>query len=97
MPDWANPVWHLYVVQHNNRDSLQKALDKAGVGTLIHYPIPPHLQKAYANMKHIGQFKIAERMADQVLSLPIYPQMSDVVVETVISAIHNSRSEWNKI
>jgi dTDP-4-amino-4,6-dideoxygalactose transaminase len=47
--DWAEPVWHLYVVQHPQRDALQRQLDAAyGIGTLIHYPIPPHLQQAYA-------------------------------------------------
>ena len=48
VPEWAEPVWHLYVVQHPQRDALQQALTDAGVGTLIHYPIPPHRQQAYA-------------------------------------------------
>ena len=49
VPEWAEPVWHLYVVQHPQRDALQQALNDAGVGTLIHYPIPPHRQQAYAD------------------------------------------------
>ena len=76
VPDWAEPVWHLYVVQHPQRKGLQEALADAGVGTLIHYPIPPHLQQAYAQCgSGPGDFPLAERMADQVLSLPIGPHL----------------------
>lgn len=84
----AEPVWHLYVVQHPRRDIFQKELQEAGVGTLIHYPIPPHLQAAYAGVGFVpGQFPIAERMANQVLSLPIGPQLDDAGVEAVIAAV----------
>ncbi len=76
VPDWADPVWHLYVVQHPQRDALQTALTDAGVGSLIHYPIPPHRQKAYIQARwEKGTFPLAERMADQVLSLPIGPHL----------------------
>jgi dTDP-4-amino-4,6-dideoxygalactose transaminase len=86
-PDWAEPVWHLYVVQHPQRDSLHKTLAEAGVGTLIHYPIAPHLQQAYghAGWKQ-GAFPLAERMADQVLSLPMGPHMEAAQVAVVIDA-----------
>ncbi len=84
----AEPAWHLYVVQHPQRDRLQKMLGEAGIGTLIHYPIPPHLQQAYAGAGFFaGQFPIAERMAGQLLSLPIGPQLDDEGVEAVIAAL----------
>jgi dTDP-4-amino-4,6-dideoxygalactose transaminase len=85
VPDWADPVWHLYVVQHPQRDALQHALTDAGVGTLIHYPIPPHRQQAYAQAGWgQGAFPLAERMADEVLSLPIGPHLGTEQVATVI-------------
>ena len=88
VPDWAEPVWHLYVVQHPQRDALQRHLTDAGVGTLIHYPIPPHRQQAYEKEKWIlGSFPTAERMADQVLSLPIGPHLSVHQVNEIIHAV----------
>lgn len=95
VPQWAEPVWHLYVVQSPARDTLQKTLDKAGIGTLIHYPIPPHLQQAYAKMGYVkGRFPIAERLASQVLSLPIGPQLDDLSVTEVTTAL--SAAEKNE-
>lgn len=88
-PD-AEPVWHLYVIRHPQRDRIQKLLQEKGVATLIHYPIPPHLQAAYAAGFRRGQFPIAERMASQLLSLPIGPQLSDEAVEVVISAMKSA-------
>lgn len=77
VPAWAEPVWHLFVVRHPQRDKLQSKLTEAGIGTLIHYPVPPHLSGAYAAMGLArGAFPIAERMADTVLSLPIGPHVS---------------------
>jgi dTDP-4-amino-4,6-dideoxygalactose transaminase len=77
VPDWVEPVWHLYVVRHNRRDVFQKELDNAGLQTLIHYPIPPHKQKAYAGMScSQGGYPVAERLANQVISLPIGPHLS---------------------
>lgn len=74
--DGAEPVWHLYVIQHPQRDALQKTLTEAGIGTLIHYPIPPHLQRAYREACFAeGQFPIAERLAREVLSLPMGPHL----------------------
>jgi dTDP-4-amino-4,6-dideoxygalactose transaminase len=76
-PTWAEPVWHLYVVRHPARDVLQQKLTEAGVGTLVHYPVPPHLSGAYAENKFLrGTFPIAEALADSVLSLPIGPHLS---------------------
>jgi dTDP-4-amino-4,6-dideoxygalactose transaminase len=88
VPEWAEPVWHLYVVQHPQRDALLKQMGEAGVGTLIHYPIPPHLQQAYASAGYVqGQFPIAEQIANQCLSLPIGPHLDEVGAAAVIAAL----------
>jgi dTDP-4-amino-4,6-dideoxygalactose transaminase len=88
VPEWADPIWHQYVVQYAERDSLQKALKVAGIGTQIHYPIPPHLQNAYQNLGYAaGRFPIAESMANRLLSLPIGPQLDDASVTAVIEAL----------
>ncbi|MDR3448854.1 MAG: DegT/DnrJ/EryC1/StrS family aminotransferase [Alphaproteobacteria bacterium] len=77
-PDWADPAWHLYVIRSARRDALQKSLTALGVGTLIHYPIPPHLQGAYRQDSWAtGSFPIAERIASQCLSLPMGPHLND--------------------
>lgn len=77
VPEWAEPAWHLYVVRTRQRQALQNYLTKRGIGSLIHYPIPPHLQQAYSSLGYIrGDFPIAEAMADKVLSLPIGPQLA---------------------
>ena len=84
----AEPVWHLFVVRHPRRDEVQRLLQAAGVATLIHYPVPPHLQQAYAGCGHVaGSFPVAERLACQVLSLPIGPHLSDESVDRVIDAV----------
>ena len=88
VPDYAKPVWHLYVVNIEERDKLQKYLADNGIGTLIHYPIPPHLQKAYVSLGfNLGDFPIAEKMAEQILSLPMGPHISDEQIEIIINAI----------
>jgi len=89
-PQWAEPVWHLYVVRTQRRAELIKALDAAGIGWLIHYPIPPHLQQAYADLGlPRGTFPLAETLADSVLSLPIGPHMSADSVDAVAAAIRH--------
>ncbi|NTW98365.1 MAG: DegT/DnrJ/EryC1/StrS family aminotransferase [Geobacteraceae bacterium] len=89
VPEWADPVWHLYVVRTPNRDALQKEFAEAGIGTLIHYPIPPHLQQAYAHFGYgAGSFPLAEKMAAEVLSLPMGPHLSPEQQETVMSNIY---------
>jgi dTDP-4-amino-4,6-dideoxygalactose transaminase len=90
-PQWADPVWHLYVIRVPKRDSFAEALKEAGVGTLVHYPTPPHLQVAYRdlNWDH-GSFPIAESMADEVLSLPIWPSMSDAAQQAVIDGVRTA-------
>lgn len=94
VPEFVEPAWHLYVVRHPQRDALHKALTGAGVGTLIHYPIPPHRQQAYAQAGWAaGAFPLAERMADEVLSLPIGPNMNQRQVDTVVGALKAFRAE----
>lgn len=88
VPDWAAPAWHLFVVRHAQRDAFQNALKDAGVSTLVHYPIPPHLQAAYSDGGfRPGQFPLTEAMADEVVSLPIGPHLDDVATEHVIDAV----------
>lgn len=87
VPEWADPVWHLFVVRHPQRDALAKVLADASVGSLIHYPIPPHRQGAYADMGfEPGRFTLASQIADQVLSLPIGPQMDVAHVKNICEA-----------
>jgi dTDP-4-amino-4,6-dideoxygalactose transaminase len=92
VPEWAEPVWHLYVVQHPQRESLQRALTDVGVGSLIHYPIPPHRQQAYAQAGwDRGAFPLAEQMADSVISLPIGPQLEKYQAEIVLDVVNKFR------
>lgn len=87
VPDWADAAWHLYVVRTAHRDRVQAELRAAGVETLIHYPIPPHLQQAYAGLGYgVGDFPIAEKLAGEVLSLPIGPHLV-AGVEVVLDSI----------
>lgn len=84
-PAWAEPVWHLFVVRHENRDEFQKRLSAAGVGTLIHYPIPPHRQRAYADAGiGTGALPLASRIANEVISLPMGPHLSEVDVSRIL-------------
>ena len=88
VPEWASPVWHLFVVRTSRRDELQRYLDAREIGTQIHYPVPPHLSNAYANAGwKKGEFPIAERLAGEILSLPIGPHLSAEQVEFVIETI----------
>jgi dTDP-4-amino-4,6-dideoxygalactose transaminase len=81
-------AWHLFVVRSRRRDALKAHLDQRGVGTLIHYPIPPHLQAAYADLGYPrGAFPLAESIADEVLSLPMGPHIGESEVGRVIEAI----------
>lgn len=87
-PDWAESVWHLFVIATPERDLLQAHLTKAGVQTLIHYPVPPHRQVAYDDLGlNKGSLPLAERYANELLSLPIGPQMEMQDVEKVIEVI----------
>lgn len=88
VPEQADPAWHLFVIRHEARDRLQAALAEQGVGTLIHYPVPPHLQPAYAELGLApGAFPIAEAIHREVLSLPLWPGMGEAQVQALISAV----------
>lgn len=88
VPDWADPVWHVFVVRHAERDQLAKKLAEAGVGTIVHYPVPPHLQPAYAELGFkAGDFPIAEAIHREVLSLPMGPTMTAADAAHVVSAV----------
>jgi dTDP-4-amino-4,6-dideoxygalactose transaminase len=94
VPDWAEPVWHLFVVRHPQRDAFQQKLTAAEIGTLIHYPVPPHLSGAYADAGWTrGAFPIAENLADTVLSLPMGPHLTG---EQVVCVNHETRRASGK-
>ena len=81
-------VWHVFVIRHARRNALQEHLKALDVGTLIHYPVPPHLSEAYADMGfQKGDFPLTERMAESVLSLPMGPHVSAEQAQGVIEAI----------
>lgn len=85
VPEWANPAWHLFVVRCTKRDELSRSLNEFGVGTLIHYPVPPHRQTAYAASGFARDaFPKATRMAEDVLSLPIGPHIDKREASKVI-------------
>jgi dTDP-4-amino-4,6-dideoxygalactose transaminase len=89
-PSGSEHVYHLYVVRSQNRDALQTYLKERGIGTGIHYPDPVHLQPFYSNgMDRHGQFPVAEQICQEILSLPMFPDMTDEQVETVSSEIAN--------
>ncbi|THD60496.1 DegT/DnrJ/EryC1/StrS aminotransferase family protein [Phenylobacterium sp.] len=88
---WADPAYHLYVVRSPRRDALQAGLKAAGVETLIHYPIPCHLQGAFADLGfRKGDFPLAERLAEEVLSLPFWPGMDEADAAVVAKAIREA-------
>ena len=90
VPDWAEPVWHLFVVRHPRRDDLQVHLNRQGIGTLIHYPVPPHLSAAYADQGwNPGDFPITEELARTVLSIPMGPHLATASVDKVIQALQS--------
>ncbi len=80
----CKPIWHLFVLQVDNRDDVQKALAEKGVATALHYPVPLHLQKAYAHMNlPEGTFPVAEAYAKRLLSLPMYAELADDQIDYV--------------
>lgn len=86
VPDWADPVWHLYVVRSTVRDALQTRLHEANISSLIHYPIPPHRQAAFADHGE-ATMPLAEQMAAEVLSMPIGPHLTEDQACRVIAAL----------
>ncbi len=88
VPNYAEPVWHQYIVECDDRDGLAARLALAGIATLVHYPIPPHLQQAYCDLELArGGLPIAERIADSVLSLPMGPHLTLDQAAQIVAAI----------
>ena len=88
VPDYAEPVWHLYVVQVQGRDQLRQKLTEKGVYTGIHYPIPIHLQEAYRSLGYQkGDFPVTEQTAEHILSLPMYPELTDEMITYVVEEL----------
>jgi dTDP-4-amino-4,6-dideoxygalactose transaminase len=88
---YARAVFHLFVIRHPRRDALMAALRARGVGTLIHYPIPLHLQPAFAFLGgKPGDRPVAEKAAAEVLSLPLYPELDDRQAQTVVTAVREA-------
>ena len=92
-PSWSRAVYHLYVVRNADRESLMEHLKQAGIGTGIHYPIPLHLQKAYAGMNYRkGDFPATEKAAAEIVSLPMFPQLTAKQQSRVAEEILNFTS-----
>lgn len=91
VPSWAEHIWHLFVIRSSRRDDLQKGLEAAGIGTMIHYPVPPHLQPALSSLHWAaGSLPITEAVHREVLSLPIGPHLSADNVDTIIEAVRKN-------
>ena len=87
-PSWLKAVYHLYVVRVHHRDDLIKHLASVGIGSGIHYPIPLHLQKAYTSLGYQdGDFPVAENLANQIVSLPMFPQLREEQQTKVVSEV----------
>jgi len=92
-PD-STHVYHLFVVRTTRRDELAQHLNERGIGTLIHYPVPPHLQECYKDLGYNrGDFPIAEEIADTALSLPIWPDMSFEQTRHIVDTIQRFNHE----
>jgi len=95
VPDWAEPAWHLFVVTHSQRDAFQRNLAQSGIGTLIHYPEPPHRSGAYSDCNWSPEgFPLAEQLADSVLSFPVGPHLTDSQADSVVDAARNAMKSF---
>ena len=94
-------MYHLYVIRTEDRDGMMTHLKKAGIGTGIHYPIPLHLQKAYVSLHYrLGDFPVTEKAAAEIVSLPMFPQLTAEqqarVVEEVLSFTSRFESQTRR-
>lgn len=88
IPSWARPVFHLYIIRTQNRDELQKYLSENGISTGLHYPIPLHLQNAYKNIDLTnGNYPVTEKVSNEILSLPMFPNLTSEKIEYISSKI----------
>lgn len=86
--EYAHHIYHIYAVRVANRDDVMKQLGDRGIGTGIHYPVPVHLQAAYASLGHKrGDFPVSEECADTFVSLPMFPELTDAQIDTVVQAL----------
>ena len=84
----AEPVWHLFVLRLADREALQKRLKDEGIATGIHYPVPLHVQPAYQNRQiPLGSLPVTEAAASEVVSLPMYPELSETQLQRIVSAM----------
>lgn len=87
---YARHVFHLYVIRHSNREAFCAYLKREGVSTIIHYPVPIHLQEAYKDIGYLqGSFPVAEKIAKEIVSLPIFPQLKDEEVKRIVELINS--------
>jgi len=99
-PGWVKSVYHLYVIRTQKRDDLQQLLSENHIATGLHYPIPLHLQKAYKHLGYKeGDFPISEKIAQEILSLPMYPNLTTDQQRQVVERIKekNNSSHWAKV
>jgi dTDP-4-amino-4,6-dideoxygalactose transaminase len=88
-PDWSKAVYHLYVIRLSDREKLQQHLAEQQVGSALHYPVPLHLQNAYASCGHVqGSFPVTEQVANEILSLPMFPQLEIESQQRVADSIN---------
>ncbi|MCW8884113.1 MAG: DegT/DnrJ/EryC1/StrS family aminotransferase [Motiliproteus sp.] len=92
VPNYAEPVWHLYVIRSNERNKLMAYLKNRGVETVVHYPKPPHFQRCYKKFEDLN-LPIAENLAKEVISLPIFPGMKSEEINTIINAVRSFQDE----
>ncbi len=89
-PSWSRGVCHLYVIRAGDREGLMKHLREAGIGSAIHYPVPLHLQKAYLSLNYsAGDFPVTESAAAEIISLPMYPQLTSMQQERVAAEVRS--------
>jgi len=94
----VEPVWHLFVIRVEQRDALRKSLADRGISAGIHYPIPIHLQEAYRDLGHKkGDFPVTEDCAERILSLPMYSELTEQMIEYVAEAVCEFTSEHKRL
>ncbi len=87
-PDYVDPVYHLYIIRVKNREKLIEHLNKNGVQNGLHYPLPLQMQKAYAHLGYKPEdFPVAKKYAEEILSIPMYPEMTEEMINYVCSTI----------
>jgi dTDP-4-amino-4,6-dideoxygalactose transaminase len=93
---WSRSVYHLYVIRVKQRDALMRFLNNRDIATGLHYPIPLHLQRAYQHLGYRkGDFPTAEKVAEEILSLPMYPELTEEKMDCIICAIPEFLSKIN--